>query len=351
MLGDGNKLEGAPHQVSVALAADQVRSNPFSFHYHHHWVEGLHSPLAFTLRNMRLSNDPSVFDIVNYFRLRWFLNRDWLLSFIASAQHSKSGRIEWVEFLPNGHVHLVRSAFKLVPPSPSIPAAKIKRCMFSFIIEFLNQERLIADFFVPPPLRKARKRTRKPRDTGPQPPAGGQAVDAMALDTEDQDPSLEAPPSLQLPLELVQGMSSGTSTTSASAVVKRNPPGLVDALMEPSFVTAASPPPSHPPSLSAFAPVLRTYVEPAGRSIGLFHSVTPLAGTKHSLTPSPPSLPPSNLPTSPPPPVGTHLWDAPEDWRAWIQARKFRKGKGKVTSENLETAAQALAPPFPPPPL
>ena len=298
---------------------------------------------------MCLSSDPSVFDIVNYFRLRWFLNRDWLLSFIASAQRSESGRIEWVEFLPDSHVHLVRLAFKVVPPTPSIPAAKVKRCMFSFIIEFLNQEWLITDLFAPPPLRKTRKRTRKPRDTGLQPPAGGQAVNAMTLDAADQDPLSEAPPSLQPPLELVRRTPPRASSTSASAGVKLNPQGLVEASMEPSFVSAASPPPSHPPSLPVFAPALRTYVEPAGRSIGLFHSVSPLAGTKHSLTPSPPSLPPSNLPTSPPPPVGTRLRDAPEDWCAWIQAQKFQKGKGKVTSDDIDMAAQALTPPFSPP--
>ena len=219
---------------------------------------------------MRLSNDPSVFDIVNLFRLRWFLNRDWLLSFVASAQRSESGRIEWVEFLPDGHVHLVRSAFKLVPPTPLVPAAKVKRCMFAFIIEFLNRERLYANFFAPSPPQKVRKRVHKSRDTGPQLPAGGQAIDAMALDAEDQDPSLEAPPSLQVPLELVRGMPSGASTTLASAIVKWNSPGLARALMEPSFVTAASPPPSLPLSLSAIQPALRTYMEPAGRSIGQF---------------------------------------------------------------------------------
>ena len=325
---------------------------PFSFHYHHHWVEGLLSSLAYSLSNMRLSNDPSVFDIVNLFRLRWFLNRDWLLSFVASAQRSESGRIEWVEFLPNGHVHLVRSAFKLVPPSPSIPAAKIKRCMFSFIIEFLNRKRLYADFFAPSPPRKIRKRTRKPRDTGPQPPAGRQAVDAMALDAVDQAPLSEAPPSLQPPLELVQGTSSGTSTTSASAVIKRNPPGLAEALMDPSFVTAASPLPSLTPSPSAFSPALRTYMEHAGRTIGLFRTPSPLAGQKHALTPSPPQLPPSTLPTSPLPPIGSLLASAPADWRNWIKARRFQKGKAmRVRLEDIEAAAQALAPPFSPPPL
>ena len=324
--------------------------HPFSFHYHHHWVEGLLSLLAYSLSNMRLSNDPSVFDIVNLFRLRWFLNRDWLLSFVASAQRSESGRIEWVEFLPDSHVHLVRLAFKLVPPSPSVPAAKIKRCMFAFIIEFLNRERLYADFFAPSPPRKARKRTRKPRDTGPKLPAGGQAVDAMVLDAEDQAPSSEAPPSLQPPLELVRGTPSGASTTSASAVVKRNPPGLAEALIEPSFVTAASPPPSLPLSLSAVQPALRTYMEPAGRTIGLFRSPASLAGQKHALTPSPPNLPPAQLPTSPPPPIGQHLRDAPADWRNWIQARRARGKALRVNAEDLELVTQALAP-SPSPPL
>ena len=212
----------------------------------------------------------------------------------------------------------MHSAFKLVPPSPSIPAAKIKRCMFSFIIEFLNRERLYADFFAPSPPRKARKRTRKLRDTGPPPPAGGQAVDAMALDAEDQDPSLEAPPSLQPTPVLVRGTSSGTSTTSASAVVKRKPPGPPEALLEPSFVTAASPPPSLPLSLSAIQLALRTYVEPAGRTIGLFRSPVSLAGQKHALSPSPPNLPPAQLPTSPPPPIGERLRDVPADWHNWI---------------------------------
>ena len=303
---------------------------------------------------MHLSNDPSVFDIVNLFRLRWFLNRDWLLSFVASAQRSESGHIEWVEFLPNGHVHLVRSAFKLVPPTPLVPAAKIKRCMFAFIIEFLNRERLYADFFAPSPPRKVRKRIRKPRDTGPQPPAGGQAVDAMALDAEDQAPASEAPPSLQPPLEVVQrNPQKGWSSTSASAVVKRNPPGLAEALMEPSLGTLASPLPSLTPSPSVLSPALHTYVEPAGRSISLFQTPTPLAGQKHSLTPSPPSLPPSNLPTSPPPPVGLQVHQASTDWRNWIkQRRQDAQGvRAVVTQEDVDTAAQALAPPFSPPPL
>ena len=344
------------HREGAAVAVVRLRGHihPFSFPYHHHWVEGLHSPLAYSLSNMRLSNDPSVFDIVNLFRLRWFLNRDWLLSFVASAQRSESGRIEWVEFLPDGHVHLVCSAFKLVPPTPSVPAAKIKRCMFAFIIEFLNRERLYADFFAPSPPRKARKRVRKSQDTSPPPPAEGQAVDAMALDVEDQDPASAAPLSLQPPLELVRGTPSGASTTSAPAAIKRKPPGLAEALMEAPVRTSTSPLPSLTPSPSAVQPALRTYVEPAGQSIGLFRTPKPLAGQKHALTPSPPSLPLAVvLPTSPPPPVGTKVGYkklvAP-DWRDWIRARQLaaRQQDGVVTQEDLNVAVALASSPPPP---
>ena len=162
------------------------------------------------------------------------------------------------------------------------------------------------------------------------------------------------PHPLQPPLELVRGTPSGASTTSASAVVKRNPLGLAEASIEPSFVTAASPPPSHPPSLSVFSPALRTYVEPAGRTIGLFRTPSPLAGTKHTLTPSPPSLTPSVLPTSPPPAVGRQLGhkSVPADWRDWIRSRReiTRGQHNRVFQEDLDAAAAALTS-SPPPPL
>ena len=124
--------------------------------------------------------------------------------------------------------------------------------------------------------------------------------------------------------------------------------------MEPSFVTAASPPPSYPPSTSVLSPALRTYVEPAGRSIGLFRMPTPLAGQKHSLTPSPPSSAPAVLPTSPPPIVGQVLihQSVPADWRDWIRSRHEASQKtARVSQEDLDVAAAALASSSPPPSL
>ena len=87
----------------------------------------------------------------------WFLDRDWLISFIASAQCVKpDSPISWVEFMPKGHTHLVRSALKLVPVSKHLPLAKIKEVMFTFLLETLNAPGSPPGFFN---ARKARETT------------------------------------------------------------------------------------------------------------------------------------------------------------------------------------------------
>src|SRR6266850_6424120 len=48
---------------------------------------------------------PSVFDILNIFRHRWFLNRDHLIANILSTQKDKQDRIFWVDFqAPSTHI-------------------------------------------------------------------------------------------------------------------------------------------------------------------------------------------------------------------------------------------------------
>src|SRR5260221_14557807 len=89
------------------------------------WFDHLPPPvgsgfLLFT--PMSLPTDLSVFNILVLFRSCWFLLRDWLVSFIASAQQTDSSPIDWVEFTPAGHSHLVHCALKL---APSIPIAKV----------------------------------------------------------------------------------------------------------------------------------------------------------------------------------------------------------------------------------
>jgi hypothetical protein len=87
---------------------------------------------------LSLSCDPSVFDLVNFFHSCWFVSRDWLITNVTSAQHGHDGLIDWVEVVPAGYASLVRSAYALVPPTPLIPAIKIRCCMFAFIIDILN---------------------------------------------------------------------------------------------------------------------------------------------------------------------------------------------------------------------
>jgi hypothetical protein len=54
------------------------------------------------------ADSPSVFNILNIFWHRWFLNRDHLIANILSTQKDERGKISWVDFQPMFHTHLVR---------------------------------------------------------------------------------------------------------------------------------------------------------------------------------------------------------------------------------------------------
>ncbi|KAI0282724.1 hypothetical protein BC826DRAFT_1044387, partial [Russula brevipes] len=77
----------------------------------------------------------SVFDIHNIFRRRWFLSRAHLLTNVISAQKDEDGNLSWVEFTPQYHSHLVKCAVALVPH----PVLKVKKVMFVYILELLNE--------------------------------------------------------------------------------------------------------------------------------------------------------------------------------------------------------------------
>jgi hypothetical protein len=52
------------------------------------------------------------------------------------AQKAEDGKIFWVEFTPQFHAHLVKCAVALVP----CPLNKVKKMMFGYILELLNEE-------------------------------------------------------------------------------------------------------------------------------------------------------------------------------------------------------------------
>ena len=155
----------------------------------------LPAPNASTAEAPKLKpSPPSVESLcLKTFRACWYLDKDWLVSFIASAQCAKpNAPITWVEFMPKGHTHLVRSALKLVPVSKHLPLAKIKEVMFTFILETLNAPSSSLGFFNACKAVKPRKRTRKCKS------GEKQSVDSMAVDAPLTDPN-PPPPSTGKP--------------------------------------------------------------------------------------------------------------------------------------------------------
>ena len=106
--------------------------------------------------------DLSVFDVLNIFRRRWFLSRANLLTNIISAQKAEDGNISWVEFTPPFHSHLVKCAVALVPHR-ACPVPMVKRVMFVFILELLNQEGHLAFFELQKGGRKANNAQKEKR--------------------------------------------------------------------------------------------------------------------------------------------------------------------------------------------
>src|SRR6267142_5280380 len=106
-----------------------------------------------------LDDSPSVFNVLNMFRHRWFLHRDHLLANILLAQKDDAGNIVWVDFLPPFHTHLVQRALSLLPPL--CPVAKGEKVMFVFLLEVIAGEGPTTFFDLP------KKRTLKARPRSP----------------------------------------------------------------------------------------------------------------------------------------------------------------------------------------
>ena len=103
--------------------------------------------------------DLSVFDILNIFRRHWFLSRAHLLANAISAQKAEDGNVSWVEFSPPFHSHLVKCAIALVPH----PIQVVKKVLFVFILELLNQEGHMAFFELQKGGRKANNAQKEKR--------------------------------------------------------------------------------------------------------------------------------------------------------------------------------------------
>jgi len=249
---------------------------------------------------MSLPSDPSVFDILNLFCRQWFLSRDWLVSNVTSAQRTDSLSIDWVEFPPVAHTHLVQCAIKL---APSVPAAKVKQVMFVYLLEVLNGDGPVLSFFAPHRAHTpCKRRTRKPRVGGDQP------VGAMAIDA----PSPVAPSQPDPPGSLSPGLVPGNGDPSSE-----EPAG------DGFNVTSgqASPTPSDR-TVMPFSPLrLQSPLDDSCPPSVLGVKQSPLPAS-----PSPPSSPPP-IPSSPLPHVGTQKDHLLQDWWEWIADRRRLAGR------------------------
>ena len=212
------------------------------------------------------------------------------MSNITSAQRTDGLSINWVEFPPAAHTHLIRCAIKL---APSVPAAKVKQVMFVYILEVLNGDGPVSSFFAPCRIRTpCKQRARKPREGGDQP------VGAMAVDSPPPvSPSEPDPPS-----PLSPGLMPGDGDPSSEELAG-------DGFNPISGLASSSPGVSPTPSDRTVVPVSTSRLGPS-------HPPSVL-GVKRSLppaSPSPPPSPPVLLPMSPPPKIGTTAVQLPQDW-------------------------------------
>ena len=125
------------------------------------------------------------------FRTCWYLDKDWLVLVMASAQCAKpDSPITWVEFMPKGYTHLVHSALKLVPTTKHLPLTKIKEVIFTFILETFNSPSILPGFF------NARKATKPRKRVCKHPVKEAQSgANAMAIfPPPSPEPSLHAVP-------------------------------------------------------------------------------------------------------------------------------------------------------------
>ena len=83
------------------------------------------------------ADDLSVFDLTAILRAQWFLDGSHLASNVVSAQRGPNGDIDWVEFAPPFHTHLIKCATALLPPQ-LCSMKQLKGVLFAYVLEVLN---------------------------------------------------------------------------------------------------------------------------------------------------------------------------------------------------------------------
>jgi len=121
------------------------------------------------------SPEPSVFDVLNIFRRRWFLHQDHLIANVLSATKDDAGLLDWIDFQPPFHSHLIRKAMSLLPPLCLV--VKGKRVIFVFVLEVLNEDSHGSPGHNPGPLAFFNV-SKKPSPSAPKKAAASHGVSA-----------------------------------------------------------------------------------------------------------------------------------------------------------------------------
>ena len=251
-----------------------------------------------------LIDHPSVFEVLNLFRARWFLNREHLLSLTLSAvKGGDNNDSTWIDLLPSSHTHLLRQAKNLAPPSYPLPL--LKRVMFTFLLEVINSRDRNLDQFIK---TSAPRRRRAPTPVPSPPPVVGSSA------------SVVEPPASPAGLQVqdTRPVHSGTDTPVAPMAVDPGPlpPAtgpLVTSLSDVYFGEKADFYQFFPTMGAAAYNQRRVSMGFPPLSAGVIAALSRLG--KRALSPPP-------KPLSPPPPAGLPLARAPPDWRAWITQRR-----------------------------
>src|SRR5579863_2115097 len=128
------------------------------------------------------SPEPSVFNVLNIFRCRWFLHQDHLIANVLSATKDDAGLLDWIDFQPPFHSHLIRKAMSLLPPLCLV--VKGKRVIFVFVLEVLNKDSHGSPGHNPGPLAFFNT-SKKPSPSAPKKAAASSGVPAPAPPVSD----------------------------------------------------------------------------------------------------------------------------------------------------------------------
>ena len=280
----------------------------------------------------------SVFNVLNIFCARWFVNHAHILSLALFAQKAgKGNKVSWVEFSPQSHSHLVKQALTLAPPS--YPLTLVKQVMFSFILEVVNSPDLSLGQFTKALAPHCRRCASTPAPSH-LPAPSGRLVQASRPSALDPMPTVTLPSSL-MAMDSLSPPPSDLSPLSptptpraldfvASAV---GPPPMVHPPLSPKPLAPSSPSLSASSRTSAYKRSKATACKSTGGSSRRKHPLDPLSPSYESPADARAILVPSSEPGQ--------WWTQPSLVTYWVALRDLHVHARIDKAEELALAEDA----------